>query len=91
MEIYYAIVNILDYMALHETTTEQRFRLFCLLDKLAEEMVKAKENDSVMEVIESVADANDAGGCTTWLEIVEDFREQHKNGNRVSVVKEKKI
>lgn len=89
MEIYYAIVNILDYLASYNVDTMTKVRMFCILDKLAEELVKAGLDDNIQEVIASTADANDAGGSITWVEIVESFKEQYRNGNRVPTTKEK--
>lgn len=83
MEIYYAIVNILDYLALNELDERQISKFMRILNKLAGELVRIQENESVQEVIESVADANDVGGSTTWREIVEEFRKLHKTRERI--------
>ena len=85
MELYYAMVNILDYLAVREITFESRVRMLCLLDVLAEESVKAGFDNSIHECIESIADANDAGGCKTWVEIIDVFRELHRKGERIHI------
>ena len=82
MEIYYAIVNILDYLA------KQKSRVYGftdVLNQLAYELIRIGEGSSIQEVISSIADANDAGGCKTWEEIIDRFRELYKNGERVEV------
>ena len=75
MELYYAIVNILDYLAKHKNLTEEkRMELYFILNKLL---------TTSGETIEDIANANDCGGCKTWIEIVDRFRELYTSGERV--------
>lgn len=85
MELYYAMVNILDYLAVREITFESRIRMLCILDMLSEESVRQGFDKSVQECIESIADANDASGCKTWKEIIDVFRELHRKGERIHI------
>lgn len=85
MELYYAIVNILDYLAKNELEEYQVSKFMRIIDKLAGELVRIGWDESIQDAIESIADANDAGGCKTWKEIVETFRELYKTGERIEI------
>lgn len=89
MELYYAIVNLLDYWAKHDNELDviKNMEIITSLNSIANLMVDMSEDKTYEEVIESVADANDAGGAKTWYEIVQNFKKQYKNGNRVEVEK----
>ena len=41
--------------------------------------------DSVRELINDVADANDCGDCDTWQELVDALAELFKRGERVAI------
>ena len=41
--------------------------------------------DSVRELINDVADANDCGECNTWQELVDALAELFKRGERVAI------
>lgn len=73
-ELYYAIMNICDYLALHpETDEEIKRELRFMLPKLA----------SAGDInVEALFDANDCGGCKSWDEFIEVLRELFKNGER---------
>lgn len=80
MELYFAIVNILDYMALHET--EHAAALFSILDTLAAEY--ARQNDTeVEEVIQDIASANDAENADNWTDIINAFKALYASGERI--------
>ena len=72
-QIYYAIMNLLDGIAISEEDIE-KYR--DILDNL----LALIDSD-----IEDVADANDCGKCTTWEDVVENLRSQYINGNRISI------
>ncbi len=78
MELYYAIMNIVDYLALNKNTLNGKIRgnLIIILDDLLE------MNGST---IENIADANDCGECHTWDQLVNCIRELFEIGERVSV------
>lgn len=72
MEIYYAIMNILDYYAKrHKKPTPEVIRI---LDSLA------KING---DKISDIADANDCGNCKTWIGIIRKLSAQFETGNRI--------
>lgn len=79
MELYYAIVNILDYLALHCESLEMQDDLYDILDEL--------EGISGIKPSE-VADANDCGDCSEWYEIVSAFVELYENGERINIKEE---
>ena len=72
MELYYAIMNIVDYLAINEDTPIKG-SLYSILDRLSH-LAEA--------TIEDIADANDCGKCETWIELVEKIRKLHKSGER---------
>lgn len=72
-ELYYAIVNIIDYHAKRKLKLDARMKE--ILDTLAE--VGHHE-------ISDIADANDAGAdCETWDELVTRFTELMEKGERI--------
>lgn len=83
MEIYYAIMNILDYMALHEVSAETENKLFQVLDTLRESDIDFSD-ESKTDYISSLADANDCGAdCTSWEMVVSRLRELFEKGERI--------
>jgi len=71
MEIYYAIMNILDYYAKrHKALTPDIIRI---LNSLAS--INGDE-------IPDIADTNDCGKCKTWSGIVRKLSKQFDNGER---------
>ena len=71
MEIYYAIMNILDYYAKrHKALTPDTIRI---LNSLAS--INGDE-------IPDIADANDCGNCKTWTGIVRKLSKQFDSGMR---------
>ena len=73
MELYYAIVNILDYIALHNMRDDECKYLLNIVNDLA-----TIGNVNCLEV----ADANNCGKCPQWTDIVESFKKQYANGER---------
>ena len=71
MELYYAIMNILDYYAKDEKYLESK--MVYLLNYLA-----LKENIQISDI----ADANDCGKCKTWPDVVKALSELYKTGDR---------
>lgn len=74
-QIYYAIMNILDGIALSEKTINM-----VKLNYILDDLLTLTDCD-----IEDIADANDCGPCTTWEEIIKSLKEQFANGDRVKV------
>lgn len=82
MELYMSIVNIVDYLALNDLSTEDQVDLYGALNSLLR--VEANENDTTTDdVFNTIADANDAGGVKSWQEMVEVFKELWANGERI--------
>jgi len=79
MEIYYAIVNILDYLAKHEdiNKSEHKKLLKICYDLLP--YLEGKEIDNIA----AIADANDCGKCNDLETIIIRLRELYKNGERI--------
>ena len=72
MELYYAIVNIIDYYA--KKDKKLNWRTVGILTSLAEtENIK----------IEDVASANDCPICTTWEDLRRSFADLYKKGERI--------
>ncbi len=74
--LYYATVNIVDYLALYEDVIPKikKSKLYRILFEL---------QSITGDTVEDIADANDAGGCKTWNELVNRFKELHKKGERI--------
>lgn len=81
MELYYAIMNIVDYLALNKynLTKARRVELIYILDDLL---------DMKGDTIEDIADANDCGECHSWDQLIDAIRELFEAGDRVPVRKE---
>ena len=81
MELYYAIINIVDYLALNKNTIapKRRAELIYMLDDL---------RDMRGDTIADIADANDCGECHTWDQLIDAIRELFEIGDRVPVRKE---
>ena len=88
-ELYYAAVNIVDYLALHKTDYKHWIYLIECLEHL--------ENIGEID-IEAFADANDCGEYlkrnniekVTWKDIVEAFKELFEKGERGEIYKDLK-
>lgn len=74
--LYYATINIVDYLALYEDVIPKikKSKLYRILFEL---------QSITGDTVEDIADANDAGGCKTWSELVDRFKELHKKGERI--------
>ena len=74
--LYYATINIVDYLALYEDVIPKikKSKLYRILFEL---------QSITGDTVEDIADANDAGGCKTWNELVNRFKELHKKGERI--------
>ena len=83
-ELYFAIVNIVDFIALSDIDRENASELYRILDKLLRIDAEYSEED-INDTFEAIADANDVGGVKTWQEMVQEFKELHKNGERIAV------
>ena len=81
-ELYYAIVNIVDYLALAEVDNDEERELYRILDKLLRFESECKGAD-INETFDAIADANDVGGVKSWQEMVKEMKELFKNGERV--------
>ena len=80
MELYYAIMNIVDYLALNNYNLSQtrREKLIHILDDLL---------DMREYTIEDIAYANDCGECHTWDQLIYAIRELFETGDRVQIRK----
>jgi hypothetical protein len=72
MEIYYSIMNILDYYAKNDKYLESK--MIYILNYLA-----LKGNIQISDI----ADANDCGKCESWSELVQALSELFKSGDRI--------
>lgn len=83
-ELYYAIMNIIDYLALAEIDKLDQFELYKILDKLIA-IDSAYNGESTDDEFNAIADANDVGGVKTWQEMVTEIKKLHENEERVSI------
>lgn len=74
MELYYAIINILDYMALHEIDSNLQSYFYTTLTNL--------HHFTDIGTIQDIADANNCGICNNWAELVKAFKKQHGTRER---------
>lgn len=74
MELYYAIMNIVDYLALNKMEYSESKKLFDVLETL-----RKLSGDTVLDI----ALANDSN-ADNWLDLVNDIYEQFESGERVS-------
>lgn len=83
-ELYYAIMNIVDYLALGAYSDEDGREMYKILDKL---IVFEADNygSSIDDVFEAIADANDVGGVKTWQEMVTEIKKLHESGERIPI------
>lgn len=81
-ELYYAIINIVDFLVLAEVDKLEQSELYRILDKLLA-IDSGYNGTPIDEEFNAITDANDAGGVKTWQEMVEVFKELHKKGERV--------
>lgn len=80
-QIYYSIINIIDGLALAEEPISM-----VKFDYILDDLLAFIGND-----IDDIADANDCGDYLnkhniknpTWKDIVNAFKEQYANGNRI--------
>lgn len=84
MEIYYAIMNILDYLALHERLNEFEKDI---LYEMCETLVKFQSEDR-LDFIHTCSDANDCGICESFQEMVIELRKLFKSGERITIGRE---
>lgn len=77
MEIYYAIVNLLDYIALNSGDSIDD----TLID-ICYKLLPYLEGDDDKEKISSIADANDCGYCTDFKTMIKRLRILHQQGKR---------
>ncbi len=93
-ELYYAMLNIVDFLALEENTTETEEKLYKVLDDLldVETTYHLKDGEDFKqarkEMFEGITDANDAGCANDWKEMAAIFRHLWVNGDRVSLQEE---
>lgn len=80
-EIYYAIINILDYIAKNSKKDINDFDadLLCICSKLLPYI----EGENSIEKIRAIADANNCGFCDSFEKIIMSFQEQYELGERI--------
>lgn len=82
-ELYYAIMNIVDFLALAENLNElSEKRLYVVLDRLLTED-SFYNDESTEDTFNAIADANNVGGVKTWQEMVKEIKVLFENGERV--------
>ena len=89
-ELYYAMVNIVDYLALNDVSNDTEY--IDILNKLTK-LESEREMETVEDFMESFADANDCGEyldrnnieMPTWRDIVKAFSELFERGNRIGI------
>lgn len=79
-EIYFAIMNILDYMALHEELSHDNQNK---LIEICYSLLPFLDGDSNQDKIAAMADANDCGDCSSFSTMVFALRELHKKAERI--------
>lgn len=80
-ELYYAIINIVDFLALAEIDKLEQSELYRILDKLLA-IDSGYNGMPIDDEFNAIADANDVGGVKTWQEMVAAFKELYVNGER---------
>lgn len=80
-ELYYAIINIVDYLTLTEIDKMDQSELYKILDKLIA-IDSGYNGETIDDEFNAIADANDVGGVKTWQEMVAAFKELYVNGER---------
>lgn len=83
-ELYYSIVNIVDFIALADIDKETQSELYRILDRLLR-IESDYSREDINDTFESIADANDAGGVKSWQEMVSVFKDMFKKGERVAI------
>lgn len=81
MELYYAIMNIVDYLALDRDGIDTNKR--CVLISILKDLCSIGGYE-----IEDIADANDCGECHTLGHLIKEIRKQFNSGERVPIRKE---
>ncbi len=82
VEIYYSIINIVDYLALADIDRNDASELYRILDKLLR-IEADRMGEDVNNTFNAIADANDVSGVKSWQEMVEAFKELFAKGERV--------
>lgn len=83
-ELYYSIVNIVDFIALTDIDRETQSELYRILDRLLR--IEADyEGEDINDVFEGITDANNVGGVKSWQEMVVEFKDMFKKGERVAI------
>lgn len=72
-ELYYAIMNILDYLALNDVSQVRKTELL----KICDTLLPYTESQ-----IRDLSDANDCGLCDNWDDFINELKENFKIGNR---------
>lgn len=80
-ELYYAIINIVDYLTLAQIDKMDQSELYKILDKLIA-IDSGYNGEAIDDEFNAIADANDVGGVKTWQEMVAAFKELYVNGER---------
>lgn len=75
MEIYFAIVNLLDYQAKHGI--DKKLLAFCY------ELLPYIEGDCSLSKIQSIAEANDCGLCDDFETAIERLKELFERSERI--------
>ncbi len=94
-ELYYAMLNIVDYLALEDNISkETEEKLYKILDEILDIDTEYQLQDGEdfkqarKDHFDGIADANDAGSARDWKEMAAIFRHLWVNGDRVSLHEE---
>lgn len=74
MELYYSIMNILDYLALNEVNQVHKNELLNVCDILLKHT-----GDNISDL----SGANDCGICDNWNDFISALKRLHESGDRV--------
>lgn len=81
MEIYFAIINILDYIAKNSENNINDYNADLL--SICSKLLPYIEGENSIDKIRSIADANNCGVCDSFEEIIMSFQEQYELGERI--------
>lgn len=80
-EIYFAIVNILDYIAKNSKNNINDYNADLLY--ICSKLLPYIEGEDSIEKIRAIADANNCGVCDSFEKIIMSFQEQYELGERI--------
>ena len=73
-ELYYSIMNILDYLALNDVVQDRKIKLLKICDTLL---------SYIDSNISDLSSANDCGMCDNWESFIIELKRLHENNERI--------